>query len=70
MPGRVSGVDLSPRMLLRNIAAPSGPIPPSPSAEGAAEDIRRIGQSLLGDTFTQLSAARNEGVGGRVDLLG
>ena len=70
MPGRVSGIDLSPRMLLRNIAAPSGPIPPPQSAEGAAEDIRRISQSLLGNTFKQLAAAKNEGVGGRVDLLG
>ena len=70
MPARVSGADLSPKMLLRNVAAPSGPIPPPKNAEGAAEDTRRVSQGLLNNTFRQLSAAKNEGVGGRVDLLG
>jgi hypothetical protein len=70
MPGRVSGVDLSPKTLLRNIAAPSGPIPPPQSVKGAAEELPRVSQGLLGRTFTQLAAAKNEGVGGRVDLLG
>ena len=70
MPGRVSGVDLSPKMLLRNIAAPSGPIPPPQNAKGAAENTGRVSQGLLGNTFRQLAASRNEGVGGRVDLIG
>ncbi len=70
MPGRVSSADLSPKSLLRNIAAPSGPIPPTKSAEGAAEETRRVSQGLLGNTFRQLAASKNEGVGGRVDLLG
>ena len=43
MPARVSGADLSPKMLLRNVAAPSGPIPASKSAEGAAEELHRGG---------------------------
>jgi hypothetical protein len=70
MPARVSGADLSPKSLLRNVAAPSGPIPASKSAEGAAEELPRVSQGLLGNTFRQLAASRNEGVGGRVDLLG
>jgi hypothetical protein len=70
MPGRVSGADLSPKSLLRNIAAPSGPIPPPRNAEGAAENTGRISNGLLGNTFRQLAASKNEGVGGRVDLLG
>jgi hypothetical protein len=70
MPGRVSGADLSPKSLLRNIAAPSGPIPPPQNARGAAEELPRVSQGLLGNTFRQLAASKNEGVGGRVDLLG
>ena len=71
MLGRVSGADLSPKSLLCNIAAPSGPIPPPQSAKGAAvELLPRVSQELLGRTFTQLAASKNEGVGGRVDLLG
>ncbi len=70
MPGRVLGADLSPKVLLRNIAVPSGPIPPPQSAEGAVETLPKVSQGLLGNTFRQLAASRNEGVGGRVDLLG
>ena len=70
MPGRVSGPDLSPKMLLQNFAAPSGPIPPPQSAEGAAVELPRISQGLLNNTFRQRAASRHEGVGGRVDLLG
>jgi hypothetical protein len=46
MPGRVSGADLSPKTLLRNIAAPSGPIPPPKSAEGAAQELPRVSQGF------------------------
>ncbi|MEE2754474.1 MAG: hypothetical protein VX910_10870 [Candidatus Latescibacterota bacterium] len=70
MPGRVSGADLSPKLLLRNFAAPSGPIPPPQNVQGAAEEFPRVGLGLLGNTFRQLAVSKNEGVGGRVDLLG
>ena len=70
MPGRVSGPDLSPKMLLQNIAAPRGPLPPPKNVRGSVETVGRASQGLLNNTFRQLNASKQEGVGGRVDLLG
>lgn len=47
MPGRVSGPDLSPKMLLQNSAAPRGPLPAPKNAEGSVETPRRASQGLL-----------------------
>ena len=70
MPGRVQGADLSPKNLLRNSAAPSGPLPATKSATGGVETPRQASQGLLNNTFRQVNASKIEGVGGRVDLLG
>ena len=70
MHGRVSGPDLSPKMLLQNFAAPRGPLPAPRNAEGSVETLRQASQGLLNNTFHQVNASRQEGVGGRVDLLG
>ncbi len=70
MPGRVAGPDLSPKMLLQNFAMPRGPLPAPKNAEGSVETPRRASQGLLNNTFRQINAGRQEGVGGRVDLLG
>jgi hypothetical protein len=66
----VKNVDLSPKPLLRNVASPHGPMPPSSVARGGAEDNRIAGTSLLTRTFQQVNTARVNGVGGKVDLLG
>jgi hypothetical protein len=63
-------IDTSPKRLLQNFAAPQGPLPPSTSARGGAEDNRIAGASLLNKTFQQVNTARVNGVGGKVDLLG
>lgn len=70
MPGRVQGPDLSPRLLLQKFAAPRGPIPAPKNAEGGVETSRQASLSLLNNTFRQLNASRQEGLGGRIDLLG
>jgi hypothetical protein len=57
----VNSIDLSPQPLLRNVAAPQGPMPPASVARGA---------SLLTQTFQQVNTSRVNGVGGKVDLLG
>jgi len=67
---RVNNVDLSPKNLLRNVAAPQGPLPPSSTARGGAEDNRIAGASLLTKTFQQVNTSKVSGVGGKVDLLG
>ena len=66
----VNNVDLSPKQLLRNVAAPQGPMPPASVARGGAEDNRIAGASLLNQTFQQINTAKVNGVGGKVDLLG
>ncbi len=70
MPLRVSNVDLSPRSLLDNAAIPTGPIPPPRNVEGGAERPREVSTNLLQNTFIQLNASKQDGVGGRIDLLG
>ena len=67
---RVSNVDMSPRQLLQNSAAPRGPLPPPPNAQGGAEAPRAQGASLIQQTLNQVNAGLVNGVGGRVDLLG
>ena len=47
----VKSIDLSPQPLLRNVAAPQGPMPPASVARGGAEDNRIAGASLLTQTF-------------------
>lgn len=66
----VKSIDLSPQPLLRNVAAPQGPMPPASVARGGAEDNRIAGTSLLTQTFQQVNTSRVNGVGGKVDLLG
>jgi len=66
----VKSIDLSPQPLLRNVAAPQGPMPPASVARGGAEDNRIAGASLLTKTFQQVNTSRVNGVGGKVDLLG
>jgi len=70
MPLRVSNVDLSPRSLLHNAVIPAGPIPPPRNVEGGVERPREASMNLLWNTFIQLSASKQDGVGGRIDLLG
>jgi hypothetical protein len=67
---QVNNVDMSPRQLLQNSAAPHGPIPPPPNAQGGAERPRAQGASLIQQTINQVNAGQVNGVGGRVDLLG
>lgn len=66
----VNNLDMSPKQLLSNIAAPQGPMPPASVARGGAEDNRIAGASLLNRTFQQVNTSRVNGVGGKVDLLG
>ncbi|MBT4137616.1 MAG: hypothetical protein HOE48_06855 [Candidatus Latescibacteria bacterium] len=66
----VNNIDLSPKSLLRNVAAPQGPMPPASVARGGAEGNRIAGASLLTKTFRQVNTSRVSGVGGKVDLLG
>ena len=70
MPQRVSNIDLSPRRLLQNSAAPQGPLPAPRNAEGSAESSRIAGVSLIQNTIHQVNTSRVNGVGGKVDLLG
>jgi hypothetical protein len=67
---RVSNIDLSPSQLMRNSASPGGPLPANRSAEGGSETQGRVSMGLLASTMRQVSAGRQEGVGGRIDLLG
>jgi len=66
----VNNADMSPKPLLRNVAAPQGPMPPASVARGGAEDNRIAGASLLSKTFQQVNTSRVNGMGGKVDLLG
>ena len=67
---RVNNVDLSPRRLLQNLVAPQGPIPPPNNASGSAESQRIAGRGLINATIRQVAAGKQDGVGGRIDLLG
>ena len=67
---RVDNVDLSPRQLLQNLAAPQGPMPAPKNAEGGSESSRVASVGLIQQTMVQVNAGRVDGVGGRVDLLG
>ena len=67
---RVDNVDLSPRRLLQASAAPQGPLPPPPAAQGGSESSRVASVGLIQQTMVQVNASRVNGVGGRVDLLG
>jgi len=66
----VNNIDLSPKQLLRNVAAPTGPLPPSSAAHGGVEGNRIEGASLLTRTFQQINTSKASGIGGKVDLLG
>ena len=67
---RVSNIDLSPHRLMQNSASPGGPLPANRSAEGGSETPGRVSMGLLASTMRQVSASKQEGVGGRIDLLG
>lgn len=67
---RVNNVDLSPRRLLQNQAAPQGPLPPPNNAEGSSEAQGVATVNLLQNTIQQVNRGQEPGVGGRVDLLG
>jgi len=66
----VNNIDLSPKPLLRSVAAPQGPLPPRSTTRGGTEANPIAGVSLLANTFRQLNTSKVNGVGGKVDLLG
>ncbi len=67
---RVDNVDLSPRRLLQASAAPKGPLPAPPAAQGGSESSRAASIGLIRQTLVQVNRGMVDGVGGRVDLLG
>ncbi len=64
---RVNNIDMSPKRLLRNLAAP---LPPPSNAKGSAEGSRVTGVGLIQQTMNQVNTSKVSGVGGKVDLLG
>ena len=67
---QASMVGTAPHSLLRNAASPKGLPPPPPNAQNSSETQGLVSVNLLNDTFRQVNTSKNNGVGGKVDLLG